>query len=64
MPFFLNGKEWRDEMKAHLKSGSDVEISSVQDVPLLQDRRLFEGQECVPEFFVPFLAASTASCMR
>lgn len=35
-----------------------------RDVPLRQDRRLFEGQECVPEFFVPFLAASTASCMR
>ena len=32
MPFFLNGKEWRDEMKAHLKSGSDVEISSVQSL--------------------------------
>lgn len=31
-----------------------------RDVPLLQDFRLFEGQECATEFFACFLATSTA----
>lgn len=35
-----------------------------RDVPLLQDCRLFEGQDRVPEFFVSFLATSTAPCMK